>query len=160
MSQWQLWQTTRVLRRLATIVWTHIGFSFRPFCFKSASFRIWWTWVCSVDPHSSHVPASTRFINSTVLGFTVMVVGTSSIRPLGCRLSAIPPKRAIKGFFPSLSTLTSKHRRCPSAVLTVLLYRFTILFTLSLCLAESVLSSDVSITQRSWLRSWMLWARV
>ena len=63
-------------------------------------------------------------MSSTVLTLTVMVVGTSSNFPLGFRLSAIPPKHAMSGFFPSLSFLTSKHRSFPSGVATVLLSRF------------------------------------
>src|SRR5882724_2480660 len=55
MPSWHLRQTARVFRFRAIMICIQYGFSFRPFFFRSASFRIWCMCTSSLAPQSSHV---------------------------------------------------------------------------------------------------------
>ena len=66
-----------------------------------------------------------------------------------CRRSGMPPNCATSGFLPVLWTLTWKHRRRPYGVTTVVRYVRAIAVTVERCLAASVLSIEVNMTQCS-----------
>ena len=61
----------------------------------------------------------------------------------------MPPNCATSGFLPVLWTLTWKHRRRPYGVTTVVRYVRAIAVTVERCLAASVLSIEVNMTQCS-----------
>jgi hypothetical protein len=66
-----------------------------------------------------------------------------------CRFSGIPPNLVTSGFLPSRSTMAWKQTRGPCGVVMVALYLRAIAVTVERCPAASVLSSEVSATQRS-----------
>src|SRR5688572_9927371 len=66
-----------------------------------------------------------------------------------CRLSGMPPNRAISGFLLSRTMLASKHTRGPCGVAILALCLAAIFDTVERCLLARVLSIDVSMTQRS-----------
>jgi hypothetical protein len=78
-------------------------------------------------------------------------VGARSVRTVYfCRLSGMPPNRAIKGFRPSpRSILASRHLRGPCGVSMVVIYLRDILTTVEWYLPARVLSNEVCITQWS-----------
>jgi hypothetical protein len=61
-----------------------------------------------------------------------------------CRLSGMPPNRAVSGFLPGRSCRASKQVRGPCGVAIVVLCLRAVLATVVRCFAASVLSMDVS----------------
>ena len=56
-ASWHSLQTIKVLRLLDAMTCFQDGASVRPSIFRSASFRMWWTWTRSLEPQSSHSSA-------------------------------------------------------------------------------------------------------
>jgi hypothetical protein len=77
--------------------------------------------------------------------------GTRSVKiAVRCRLSGMPPNVATNGCFPSpRSTTACMHARGPCGVSIVAAYLRATFVTVESCLRASVLSSEVSVTQRS-----------
>ncbi len=63
-SSWHGRQTTSAFRRRIAMSFIQAGFSFRPGRWRSASLRMWWTWMVPRAPQSSQHPASRRLTTS------------------------------------------------------------------------------------------------
>ena len=93
-----------VLRRIFAIRTAQAG-GCLPGEVRSASLRTWWVSTVARWPHHSHSPLRSRVTSS--LRRMGGAGRRSSMTALRCRLSGMPPNRAISGFLPGRSLRAS-----------------------------------------------------